>query len=69
MNDPESVDIMDLLAAYSPDARFLKEFGFHGDHALAYFMVQNVLYSDSGMVCHLTAAELQLCLNQCRIPN
>jgi len=64
MNDPKSVDILDLLAAYSPDSRFLKEFHFHGDHASAYFLVQKVPYSNAGMVCHLTSAELQLCLNQ-----
>ena len=47
MNDPKSVETSDLLEAYSHDSRFLKTFDFYGDHASAYFVVQNVPYSDA----------------------
>jgi len=44
MNDPKSVDILELLAAHSPDSRFLKDLRFArslGIFSIVYFSVEN----------------------------
>lgn len=63
MHRSKRTDKSDLLAAYSHQWRFLEEFNLHDDHALATFLIQNAPYSDAGAVHHLTAIELQTCLN------
>lgn len=64
MNNSKRVDSSELLAAYTPSFRFIEDFELKGDVGLAKFCISSCPYSDSGAVPHMTAAELQLCLNQ-----
>ncbi len=53
-----------LLQCYFPEVRYLKAFSMSKDIGTGYFRVSDPLYCQIEGLEHLTATELQLCLNQ-----
>lgn len=58
------VYITNLLNVYTPETRFLKKFTVTDRAGFAEFFVQSAFYSSIEELGHLTAVQMQICINQ-----
>ncbi len=56
--------IINLLNVYTPETRFLKKFSLSDKTGYAEFNVRSAFYSSIEELGHLTAVQMQICINQ-----